>query len=817
MLKNYLIVAFRNFWRNKSFAFINIVGLSIGISASLVIFLIVNYDFSFDHFEKNRDRIYRLTSSYEYKGRIGRNGSVCMPLPAAVEKEVTGVDVVAPFRTWNETQKISIPYPDANRPLVLKKQQDIIFADARYFDVFPHTWLSGSPATSLIQPYQVVLTESKARLFYPGLARTNIVGKTIIFDDTVIATITGIVKDILQNTDFYFKTFVSRSTMETSRLRPMCWDQWNCTNSADQAFIRLAAGNTPAHVTPQVNKVFAAHAPRDPDDDSKVEIGLQPLSDLHFDGTYGNNFDNGRTAHKPTLYGLLAVGAFLLLLACINFINLTTAQAAQRAKEIGIRKAMGSQRRQIAFQFLSETFLLTLVATLLSTALTPLLLKVFADFIPEGLHFDLLHHPEIIIFLLLLIAAVSLLSGFYPALVISAYKPVLVLRNQAYANTGKTRTAWFRKSLTVSQFVIAQVFIIGTILVSRQISYALHKDLGFKKEAILYFHTNYYSKLEKRAVLMAKLKTIPGIDRISLSTDPPTSNGMWGTRITYKDGKKEIKTEVQVKKADSNYLRLFGMKLIAGTDNIQSDTVNSILINETCAHVLGFTDARQALGKIVDWDHRVRIAGVLEDFHQRSLHEPIKPILVSNGVGDVRTFNIALQSQSANATAWSVTIAKIERAFSSVYPDDEFDYHFVDDTVARFYTAEKNVARLLYWCTGLAVFISCLGLLGLVIYITNQRTKEIGIRKVIGASVFAIVFLLSRDFIKLIGVAILIALPIAWWGSHKWLENFAYRATLSWWIFAAGGSALLLVALGVLCLRAFRAAVANPVDSLRSE
>jgi putative ABC transport system permease protein len=817
MLKNYFIVALRNFWRNKTFSLINIIGLAIGISAALVIFLIVSYDLSFDHFEKDHDRIYRLTSVYTWKGQTGRNGEVCVPFPAAVQKEATGIDVVAPFHTWDETQKTAIPYPDPRRPLILKKQQDIIFADARYFDIFTYTWLSGSAKSSLTQPYQVVLTESKAKLFFPGLSPTDIIGKTIIFDDTVTTTVTGIVKDIQQNTDFYFKVFVSRATIETPRLKPMCFDQWGCINSSDQAFVRLSVGNTPQHLIPQLNKIFTAHSPHDPNDEGKSEMGLQPLGDLHFDGTYGGNFDNGRTAHKPTLYGLLAVGAFLLLLACINFVNLTTAQASQRAKEIGIRKTMGSQRRQLAFQFLNETFLLTFVATLLSTALTPLLLKVFGDFIPKDLHFNLLHHPEIFGFLLILIAVVSLLSGFYPALVMSAFKPVLVLKNQAYANTATTRSALLRKSLTVSQFVIAQVFIIGTILVSWQISYALHKDLGFKKEAILYFRTNYYSKLEKRDVLLARLRSIPGIAGISLSTDPPTSNGMWGTRVTYKDGKKEIKTDIQVKKADSNYLGLFGMKLVAGKDNPQSDTPNSILVNENYAHTIGFTDARQAVGAVIEWDRKIRIAGVLADFHQRSLHEPIKPSMIANGIGDARNINIALQPQPAGGSAWSTTIAKIERAFRSVYPEDDFDYQFVDDTVAKFYTAEKNTARLLYWCTGLAIFISCLGLLGLVIFITNQRTKEIGIRKVIGATVPQIVLLLSRDFMKLIVLAILIALPIAWWGSHKWLENFAYTATLSWWIFAAGGAALFGIALAILCLRAFRAASANPVNALRSE
>ena len=548
-----------------------------------------------------------------------------------------------------------------------------------------------------------------------------------------------------------------------------------------------------------------------------MTVHLQPLADIHFNTDYGV-FDESRQAHKPTLYALLAVAGFLLLLACINFINLSTAQASQRAKEIGIRKTMGGQRGQLAFQFLNETFLLTVMATGLSIVLAPFLLKVFSDFIPKELHFSLTRQPEIIPFLLTLIIAVSLLSGIYPALVLSGYKPVLILKNQAFSGSAKTRAAWLRKSLTVSQFVIAQVFIIATILVGRQISYALNKDLGFKKEAIAFFGTPYNRPKTQRDVLLQKLNAIPGIALISHSSAPPASGGVNTTDAKYNDGKKEVKTEVQVLLADTNYLRLFHLNLLAGSNIPQCDTSNALIINETYARILGFSDTRKAVGKRVNWNSaNLPIVGVIADFHQASLHKPIKPLAVINGMNDAFNFNIALQPQNADGTAWKATIAQIEAAYKSLYPEDDFSYEFFDESIARFYTGEKNASRLLLWATGLAIFISCLGLLGLVIYITNQRTKEIGIRKVIGASVLQIVTLLSRDFLKLIGIAIFIALPIAFWAGQKWLENFAYKAALSWWIFAAGAAALLFVAVAVLCLRAFKAATANPVESLRSE
>jgi len=816
MLKNYFRVALRNFWRNKLFSLINIAGLAIGISASLIITLLVWHDFTFDKFEKDRDRIYRVTTDWSFQGNINHSGCTNLPMPGAMEKGLTGLDLVASFRTADEL-KVTVPYPDANRPQILKHQKDLVYADGRYFDLIHYDWLAGSPKTSLLQPYQVVISAKNTRLYYPGLAYTDIIGKPILFDDTIQGSITGVVKDIPYNTDFNFRTFISYSTLMTSRLKPNGWDNWGSYNSADQVFVRLTPGASPARIIKGMNDLIKEHEHRDANDKSTTTAGLQPLPDLHFNPDYGI-FDESRQPHKPTLYGLIAVAAFLLLLASINFINLTTAQASQRAREIGIRKTMGSHRRQLTFQFLSETFLLTLSSTILSLAIAPLLISLFRDFIPEDFHFNPFREPVIFLFLLALVIVVSLLSGLYPALVLSSYNPVLVLKNQAYANTGKTRSAWLRKTLTVSQFVIAQVFIIATLVVGRQISYELHKDLGFNKEAVLYFHTDFRDSARQHDLLLYKLRSIPGIAMISLASDPPSTNSTWTSRLSYLDGKKEIQESVQVKVGDTNYFPMFRFHLLAGKPMPHSDTTNAVVINETYAKRLGFTDPRQALGKQIKWDKgNVLISGVVGDFHPRSLHEPINPLLICNGERGIHCFNIRMQPEAVAGASWPQTIASIEKAYESVYPYNDFDYHFIDDTVAKFYDAEKNVARLLMWSTGLTIFISCLGLLGLVIYVTNQRTKEIGIRKVIGASVTQIVVLLSRDFMKLIALAIVIALPIAWWGGRKWLDNYAYRTTISWWIFAVGGGALLAMALLILCVRTFRAAAVNPVESLRSE
>jgi ABC-type antimicrobial peptide transport system permease subunit len=737
-------------------------------------------------------------------------------MAAAVKKEITGLNAVVPFRTWNDDAKISV-LADKKEPKIFKHQKNIIFADSNYFNLISYTWIAGSPKTSLRNPYQTVLTESNAKLYFPNLSPTQVVGKEIFFNDTVRATITGVVKNIKENTDFTFKTFMAYATLEKTSLKPESWERWDNTNGAQQLFVKLSAGTGPAQIEKQIARLYKKYAKKDPDDHSVTWHTLQPLSDLHFNADY-SGYDSP-TGNKPTLYGLLAVAAFLLILGCINFINLTTAHASQRAKEIGIRKTMGGSKKQLIVQFLSETFLLTFIATVLSVVLTPLILKAFAGFIPKDLHFSLTEQPGIILFLVALMVVVTLLSGFYPAIILSGYKPVLVLKNQAYAGTGKTRKAWLRKSLTISQFVIAQVFIMATILVSKQIHYSLNKDMGFKKDAIIYFNTNYYDTVQThRAVLMDKLKAIPGIAMVSLCTNPPSSNNTWSGTMKYKDGKREIESDVQQKYGDSNYIKLYGLKLLAGKNITTTDTVTSYLINETFAHILGFQKPQQAIGKYIEWsDKQIPITGVVSDFIQRSLHESIKPLAIASWNNPERNFSMALQPQNEAGTAWKNTITKIEKAFKEVYPEDDFEYSFFDEDIAKYYRAEQNISSLLKWTAGLAIFISCLGLLGLVIYTTTQRTKEIGVRKVLGASVSQIVSLISKDFILLVLFAFLIATPVAWIGMNRWLQNFAFRTEISWWIFLSGAAIMIVIALLTLGFQTIKAAMANPVKSLRTE
>jgi predicted permease len=814
MIKNYLLIALRNFGRNRIFSLINIAGLAIGISASLVIYLIVHHEFSYEKFEKDGDRIYRVVTNMHFPEQDFKNAGTPGPLPDAVRSEIPGIEKSTVFWTAQE-MKVDIPSKAENKN-EFKKQGDIIYADEHYFRFFNYQWLAGSIDHSLIESNKVVLTESRAKTYFNYADITNAIGQTIIYNDSIKAIVTGIVKDLDEITDLTFKEFISLATFNEQLKKINGYDQWGNVNSASQFFIQFKKGIDTARVNKQLALIRKKHEKQAY---LATDHFLQPLNDIHFNSDF-DAFDH-RQGHKPTLYGLLAVAAFLLILGCINFINLTTAQASQRAKEIGIRKTMGSSRKQLIIQFFIETLLMTTLATVVSVLLTPSLLKIFSAYIPEGLRFGSFNQPDVFAFVISLILVVSLLSGFYPALILSGYKPALVLKNLAGANTTQSRRVWIRKTLTVTQFVIAQFFIIATMMVGKQIRFSINKDMGFKKDAIITFSTpyNYQHPDNKQFVLQQKLRSIPGIQKLSLAGPPPAYQGynISTMKMIGKNGK-EIESSVEVKQADTNYFDLYKMKLVAGRNLQQSDTTKEYVINETYSRILGYKDPAAIIGQILDHgDRKIPIVGVLADIHTKSLHSPMQPLAFSSEAKEHYIFHIALAPKGENTDNWKKTIAGIGDAWKEIYPEEEFNYEFLDESIAKFYKKEQDTANLLNWSTGLAVVISCLGLLGLVIYTTTQRTKEIGVRKVLGASVSQIVSLLSRDFISLVLLAFVIAAPLAWWAMSKWLQEFAYRTTFSWWIFALSGALMLMVALLTLSIQTIRSAVANPVKSLRTE
>jgi len=649
MIRNYLKIAFRNFRKHKLFTLINIVGLTIGISAALVIYLIVHFDFTFDKHHPDGDRIYRVVSHYGYNGESGYNDGVTAALPLAVKGEVSGLAESAPFRTIAQP---NVVVPNGNKaPAKFRNQADVILADGRFFNIFTYQWLAGSAKTSLQAPFQVVLTAKQAKIYFPKLNYSQMLGKQIIYGDSIKTSVSGIVADLQGNTDITFHDFISYATIY--RVAAIKDDvnekQWGATSSSSQFYIKLNKNVTAENVQRQMNDLIKR---RNPDlKQNSVDFHkfiLEPLSDLHFNGNF-NTYGNGRVANKTTLYSLLVIALFLLLLGCINFINLTTAQASQRAKEIGIRKTMGSSRKQLVIQLLSETFVITLFSVIIGVGLSPVILKLFADFIPKGVEADLLQLP-IIAFLILLTFTVSLLSGFYPAIVLSGFNPVAVLKNQVNTSTSKTRNAWLRKSLTVTQFVIAQFFIMATVLVSKQIYYVTHKDLGFKKNAIITIETPFKSiNTNNRQVLMDKLNAMPQIEMMSYGDDPPSSDNTNSYGINYKDGKKEIKSDLQVKYGDPNYLKVYQFKLLSGRNLRMGDSSKSIVVNASYAKLIGFKDPSDAEGTYVEFNGaNTEIVGIIADFFQESLRNSVKPLgIIWPDKYHNRVIHIALKPETA--------------------------------------------------------------------------------------------------------------------------------------------------------------------------
>ena len=817
MIKNYFKTAWRNILRNKAFSAINVFGLSIGISAALVIFLIVHYEFGFDKFEKDQTRIYRVVIDAKFNGIEGHSAAVQAPLSNAIQNEVSGVALTVPLMQFqgDGTAKVSIKNKTAPTPVVFKKQPGIVFTNQQYFQLLNYRWIAGSQKVAMENPFSVVLTQSRASEYFPNISPQNIIGRQINYNDNLTATVSGVVKDLNEQSVFMSDEFISYATIAKTNLKKQfMMDVWNDWMAYSQLYIKLSKGTSPQKTEIQLKNLLNKYD-KDANKDAANTIAfhLQPLNDIHFNRNYPAV--GGKVADKSTLYGLLAIASFLLLLGCINFINLTTAQASQRAKEIGIRKTMGSSRKNLVFQFLTETFFITSIATILSVILAPFLLRMFADFIPEGLHFDILHQPVLIIFLVLLAMLVSFLSGLYPALVLSGFKPVLVLKNQALSGSSQTRNAWVRKTLTVSQFVIAQFFVIATLMVSKQINYSINSDIGFTTDGIITFDTPRDTVATHSQQLLNEINAIPEVKIASEGFLSPADKGVAYTNVSYAE-KKDLKANVQIRWGDPNYLKVYQIKLLAGRNVEPSDTMKEFIINNTYAKLLGFQKPEDALGKQLSFNGKnMPIVGVMQDFHELSTRSPIDPLVFAGSNGS--TFHIRLAPNIAGKFEWKNGINKIQKAFNAIYPEADFDYQFVDEKIANLYESEQRTARLLKWSTGLAILISCLGLLGLVMFTTNSRTKEIGVRKVLGASVMQIISSLSTDFMRLVLLAFVIAAPIAGWATYKWLQDFAYRTNMSWWVFVVSGLSMLLMALITLSMQTIKAAKANPVESLRSE
>ncbi len=813
MLRNFVKVAWRNLVRHPSTSLIHVLGLSLGILSCLIIFLVIRFELSYDKFRPDADRIYRVGT--EMQSHLhGSHQLATVPDPAwpALQAEVTGLAYVAFFSTWNPSATIA-GFRKFEPRRTGEESPDIVVANPDYFAVFPATWLAGDPRTALSEPNRVVLTASEARRYFGSL--DGVIGKEVAYDDSLHVVVSGIIADETRRTDFNFHDFISFATVEHSFLA----DEIDMTNfgmwsGSSQTFIKLAPGVTPGQILRQAPAFVQKHFTLS--EGNKATLFLQPLSDLHFNGNYHDSYS--RQASLPTLYGLGAIALFILLIACINFINLSTAQSVQRAREIGVRKVMGSGKPQLVLQFLAETTLLTFFAIGVSLLLVRPVLAALHGFLPQGvpLHFQ---SASTLLFLLGVALVTALGAGYYPASVLSSFRPVISLKGQGGEKFN--RKSFLRRALIVFQFTISLVFIIGTVVIGRQINYMLHTDLGFDSDAIIHIGTNRHYDTNHRIYLSQLLRQIPGVSRVSLNGGTPSAEHHGGTSFKY-SGKQITEVSGEIMAIDTAYLGLYQMRLVAGRNLMASDSMNEFVINETAARSLGFRNPSDAIGKMVlagMTDTRtlkpLPIVGVVADFHSQSLHSAIQNDFLTNATG--RALSVKLQTEGQGTGHFENVLRDIQAAYQKVYPGEKFDYVFFDDAIARFYVSEQKTARIIGMAMGIAIFISCMGLFGLAAFTAQQRTKEIGIRKVLGATIPSIMALLCQEFVVLVGLSILIASPLAWIGMHRWLQDYAYKVSIGAWIFVLSGFCAIIIALATVSVQALKVARANPVNSLKAE
>jgi len=802
-MRTLFTIAFRHNSKNKLITTINVLSLSIGICATLVIFLMIRYDYSFDKHLPHGDRVYRVVSDGDFK-----NSGVLVPLIRTMDEEVTGLEAVVPVLQIYYA-KIKIAQGQQDDVSVFPQEKDLVFTNEHYFTIYPHQWLSGD-AQNLQQPNQIVLSEAYFYRYFPQTAVTEAVGKTILYADSIPLQIAGVVAEMKENSDFKFKGYLSAATIPANESlnESYNWNAWNAYNDGYQCLILLNSGTSSSVVEKNIAQLVAKHKKTDSalGDDKFM---LQPLRDVHFNTEF--NWD----AVKPaTLRNLILLAIFLLSLGAINFINLSTAQSIERAKEIGIRKTLGSNKKSLIKQFLMETLVIAGFATLLSVLLLPMWVHAFDGFLPQGFTLNNIPILPMVAFLLIQLLIVTILAGFYPAWVMTGYAPVLALKNQVSKNSNLSRSALVRKALTVFQFVLAQVFLIAVFFVSKQIHFTTQMDMGFRKDAVINFFIPNFDRANKGEILKNKLMDIPEIKAVSFGNQSPAFDGWMSTSLSYDaSANDERKLSFDMRHGDENYIFVYDIPLVAGRNVRMLDSTYEALINEKMLALLEINSPEEAIGKTFN-KGEYTIVGVMKDFNVASAHYEIRPTMYwSKKQGHI--IHIALDKE--HPTSWKTAIAKMEKAFVELYPEDPFEYKFLDETIKGFYETESKLSKLLGWAVGLSITIASLGLFGLAIFTANQRTKEIGIRKVLGASVTQIIVMLLKNMVFLVLIACMIAIPIAWYFINKWLEDFVYKTALNWWVFAIAALGLLVVAVMVLSTKTYYAAHANPVDSLRDE
>jgi putative ABC transport system permease protein len=807
MFRNYLKTALRNLLRYKGFSFINIASLSIGITGCLIIGLFVWDEMQYDKFIKGGENIFRIYQQRSNSSTNSPSANTPPMLATYAQQNFPEVDFTSRLLMWNG--KMLFEKGD-----VRSFEEKGLIADSTFFKMFPLKFISGDSKTAMNAPASIIITEELAKKYF---GNTDPVNQSIQLEKESF-----IVKGVLAHIPEHFHLdFNYVIPMSSSGLPPERMLSWGYNQFF--TYLRLKNGSDPKGLESKLKDVVIKKAAEDPDETEPPSLPvLQPLSDIHL-GSANFEMDNAKRGNGSYVKGLSIIAGFVLLIACFNFINLATARSFRRAKEIGVRKVVGADRKQLIAQFTGETILLSIIAFVIAVIATMLLLPMLNSFTQKNISFNPLTNPFLGLSIFLAAIVIGMFSGIYPALVMSGFQPIKVLKGLKAGGNNSGSSATLRQVLVIVQFTLSALLIICTIIVYKQMNFLNQKDLGFNKEQIVYFSVrgdiqkNYESFKNElnRSSGVVSVTGGYGLPGDQLATD--------GIIVPEKNSDKNF-TAIQLL-VDHDYVKTMGLKIVAGRDfsrNFSTDVAEGFIINEAAVKELGFGSPVAALGQQLHWEKWIpdsinpikkgKIIGVVKDFHVKSLHEKVGTVVMH--IYPEVLVKMAVKVKSDNLPA---TIQHIKQTWTKFAPEFPPDYNFLDENFAAMYSAENKLSTLLWIFTLMAIFIGCMGLFSLAAFSAEQKTKEIGIRKVLGASVFNITTLLSKSFLKPVFISTLLAFPIAWWLLKNWLENYPYRVSVSWWVFALAAIAAFVIACITVGYQAIKAATTNPVKSLRTE
>ncbi|MGC3943653.1 MAG: ABC transporter permease [Chryseolinea sp.] len=807
-------LAIRHLLRQRLNSTLHIVGLTLGISVCLLIGLFIHYELTFDSSQKDASRIYRINSIFKDVGRSDMTFSTPMPLADELRREVTGLETVALSHPVYEP--IAIVEVEPGKRF---KEQRMMIVDPSFPEIFNLTAREGDPMEVLSKPYHALLTVSAAKKFY---GTDNPIGKTFLFKNKFNITVGGVIEDIPSNTHLPATVILSYTANEEYLGHGL--QGWTYV-SGTSTYVKVPPGFDLKSLQSSLDRIAAKHLNANaPSKQVSSSFDIQPLNLIHFDGRYSGGSEWVKAVSKSWLWFFGSIALAVLTLACINFVNLSTAQALTRAREVGVLKTVGASQFHLITQFLRESWILSFTAGLLAIGVTQIALPYVNNILNKDITFTIPESPLTLAWILTGVFATGLLAGIYPAYIIARFNPAVTLKATS-GSVGNYGSSWVRKALVVVQFAVSAGLLISVIAMAQQVSFMRGREIGFDHENILNIPI---PGADKAQVFRNEISHIPGVVDVSFATATPSNDGHWGTIMSPTNGDDPGRQHITMLLADDNFCKMYGFKLLAGRFLVSQDTayaseklareqqVMRVVVNERTVRGLGFPSNEAAVNKKF-WigmnSGNAEIVGVVADFNTNSLHDAIAPTLIMINYRQAGQAGIKL---SAGIDLPS-TISKIGEVWNKVYPTGVFEYKFLNDQLDAFYKAESNLYSLFRIFATIAILISCLGLWGLSAFSAQQRTKEIGIRRVLGASVNTIVILLSRDFLILVALSIAIAIPLATWFLNQWLENFAFHITLGWRVFSYAALTSIAIAMLTVCTHSVKAAMANPTDSLRTE